>query len=151
MVNAGILGKTYPPTPPYLVGREKVREFSRAVMLDAPHHYDPEAARAAGYSDIVAPPTFAIILQSATLQQLKADEETGIDFARVVHGEQDFRYSRPIVAGDELSGVLTIIGVRQAGGNTLVTYSTDMSDASGAHVVTSTSTLVVRGAATDRA
>ena len=144
MVNVEIQGKVYAPTAPYLVGREKVREFARAVLSEAALHHDPEAARAAGYSDVVAPPTFAIVVQDATLQQLLSDEEAAVDFSRVVHGDQRFTYSRPIVAGDELTGVMTVTSVKQLGGNSMVTSSTEISDAEGAHVVTAISTLVVR-------
>ena len=144
MVNVEIQGKVYAPTAPYLVGREKVREFARAVLSEAALHHDPEAAREAGYSDVVAPPTFAIVVQDATLQQLLSDEEAAVDFSRVVHGDQRFTYSRPIVAGDELTGVMTVTSVKQLGGNSMVTSSTEVSDATGAHVVTAISTLVVR-------
>ena len=151
MVNVEIQGKVYPPTAPYLVGREKVREFARAVLSEAPLHHDPEAARAAGYPDVVAPPTFAIVVQDSTLQQLLADEEAAVDFSRVVHGDQRFTYTRPIVAGDELTGVMTVTSVKQLGGNSMVTSSTEVSDATGAHVVTAISTLVVRAAEGDAA
>lgn len=146
MVNVEIQGKVYPPTAPYLVGREKVREFARAVLSEAPLHHDVEAARAAGYSDLVAPPTFAIVVQDATLQQLLSDEQAAVDFSRVVHGDQRFSYSRPIVAGDELTGVMTVKSVKQLGGNSMVTSETEIADSTGAHVVTAISTLVVRGA-----
>ena len=151
MVNVEIQGKVYAPTAPYLVGREKVREFARSVLSEAALHHDPEAARAAGYSDVVAPPTFAIVVQDATLQQLLSDEEAAVDFSRVVHGDQRFTYSRPIVAGDELTGVMTVTSVKQLGGNSMVTSSTEVSDATGAHVVTAISTLVVRAAEGDAA
>lgn len=146
MVNPLVQGKVYPTTAPYLVGREKVREFARAVLSEAPLHHDPEAARAAGYADVVAPPTFAIVVQDLTLQQLLADEDAEVDFSRVVHGDQRFSYSRPIVAGDELTGTMTVTSVKQLGGNSMVTSSTEISDAGGAHVVTAISTLVVRAA-----
>ena len=120
MVNVEIQGKVYAPTAPYLVGREKVREFARAVLSEATLHYDPEAARAAGYADVVAPPTFALVVQDATLRQLLDDEEAAVDFSRVVHGDQRFSYTRPIVAGDELTGVMTVTSVKQLGGNRMV-------------------------------
>lgn len=145
MVNVEIQGKVYPPADPYLVGREKVREFARAVLSDAPLHHDIEAARAAGYADVVAPPTFPIVVQDATLKQLLADPEADVDFSRVVHGEQRFNYTRPIVAGDELHATMTIASVRQAGGHSMVTSSTEVTDSTGAHIVTAISTLVVRG------
>lgn len=145
MVNPEIQGRVYPPTAPYLVGREKVREFARAVLSTSPLHLDPAAAQAAGYADVVAPPTFAVTVQEATLAQLLADTEAGVDFTRVVHGDQRFSYTRPIVAGDELTATLTIAAVKQLGGHSMVTASSDIVDAEGAHVVTAISTLVVRG------
>ncbi|CAN5242048.1 MaoC family dehydratase N-terminal domain-containing protein [soil metagenome] len=144
-MNPELQGRSYPPTPPYLVGREKVREFARAVLATSPLNLDPAAARAAGYTDVVAPPTFATVVQDATLQQLLADPDAGIDFTRVVHGDQRFTFSRPIVAGDELTATLTVTSVKSLGGHSMVTAQSDIADATGAHVVTATSTLVVRG------
>ena len=142
-VNPELVGRVFPPTPPYLVGREKVREFARAVFADDAQHFDPAAARALGYADVVAPPTFAMVVQDFTLQQLLAEPGTGIVLSRVLHGEQRFRYTRPIVAGDELTGSLTIVSIRALGGNAMVTSETEITDQHGAHVVTTTSLLVV--------
>jgi acyl dehydratase len=104
-----------------------------------------DAARAAGYDDVVAPPTFAVVVQERTLAQLLADETAGIDFSRVVHGDQRFAYSRPIVAGDELVAELTVASVKSIGGHSMVTADSVVHDQHGEHVVTATSTLVVRG------
>ena len=144
-VNPELVGRDFPATAPYLVGREKVREFARAVFATAPLHHDPEAARAAGYADVVAPPTFPIVVAEATLQQLLAEPDAGIDFSRVVHGDQRFTYSRPIVAGDELTATLRVTSIKTLGGNSMVTSESSMVDARGEHVVTSVSTLVIRG------
>jgi acyl dehydratase len=144
-VNPELPGRVFAPTAPYLVGREKVREFSRAVFATSPLNFDKDAAIAAGYSDIVAPPTFAVVLQEATLAQLLAEPDAGIDFTRVVHGDQRFTYTRPIVAGDELTATLTVTSVKALGGHSMVTAQSSIADSTGAHVVTATSTLVVRG------
>lgn len=144
-VNAELAGRSYPAAPPYLVGREKVREFARAVLATSPLNLDPEAARAAGYPDVVAPPTFAVVVQEHTLAQLLADPDAGIDFSRVVHGDQRFTFTRPIVAGDELTATLTVTSVKSLGGHSMVTAETSIADATGGHVVTAISTLVVRG------
>jgi acyl dehydratase len=144
-VNPDLQGREFPPTAPYLVGREKVREFARAVFATSPLYFDPAAASAAGYSDVVAPPTFAVVIQEQTLAQLLAAPDAGIDFSRVVHGDQRFSYTRPIVAGDELTAVLTVASVKSLGPHSMVTAESSITDASGAHVVTATSTLVVRG------
>ena len=142
-MNQDLVGREFPPTTPYLVGREKVREFARAVFADAPQHTDVEAARAAGFSDVVAPPTFAMVIQDLTLQQLLALDDTGIVLARTVHGEQRFTYTRPIVAGDELTARLRVTGIRMMGGNAMITSAAEIVDATGAHVVTATSVLLV--------
>lgn len=144
-MNPSLTERAFPPTAPYLVGREKVREFARAVLATAPIHHDPEAARAAGFADVVAPPTFPVVVQEATLAQLLAEPDGGIDFSRVVHGEQRFDYARPVVAGDELTATLRVTSVKSLGGNSMVTAESSIVDAEGAHVVTAVSTLVVRG------
>ena len=144
-MNPELQGRRFPPTQPYLVGREKVREFARAVLSTSPLNFDPEAARAAGYPDVVPPPTFAVVVQESTLAQLLAAPDADIDFSRVVHGEQRFSYSRPIVAGDELTAELTVSSVKSLGGHSMVTAESEIRDADGAHVVTAISTLVVRG------
>ena len=143
-MNPELQGRAFPPTAPYLVGREKVREFARAVYATSAINHDPEAARAAGYADVVAPPTFPVVVQEATLAQLLAEPDGGIDFSMVVHGEQRFSYTRPIVAGDELTATLAVTSIKTLGGNAMVTAESVIVDAAGEHVVTATSTLVVR-------
>ncbi|CAH0219665.1 hypothetical protein SRABI121_02940 [Microbacterium sp. Bi121] len=142
-MNNELIGWEFPPTPPYLVGREKVREFARAVFADAPLHTDVEAARALGHADVVAPPTFAMVIQDLTLQQLLAEPDSGIVLARTIHAEQKFSYSKPIVAGDELTGQLKVTGIRMMAGNAMITSETEITDAAGDHVVTATSVLLV--------
>jgi acyl dehydratase len=144
-VNPELQGRVFPPAPPYLVGREKVREFARAVFATNPINHDVDAARAAGHADIVAPPTFAVVVQESALARLLAEPDAGIDFSRVVHGDQRFTYSRPIVAGAELVATLTVPNIKTLGGHSIVTAESSITDAAGAHVVTAISTLVVRG------
>ncbi|MFP3464186.1 MaoC family dehydratase N-terminal domain-containing protein [Leifsonia sp. SIMBA_070] len=144
-VNPELQGREFPPTRPYLVGREKVREFARAVFATDPTSYEVEAARAAGHRDLVAPPTFPVVVQEATLAQLLAEPDSGIDFSRVVHGDQRFSFSRPVFAGDELTATLRVTSVKTLGAHSMVTAESTIVDADGAHVVTATSTLVVRG------
>lgn len=144
-MNPELQGREFPPTRPYLVGREKVREFARAVFAASPINHDVEAARAAGHPDLVAPPTFPVVVQEATLAQLLSEPDAGIDFSRVVHGDQRFTFSRPVFAGDELTATLRVTSVKSLGAHSMVTAESTIVDADGAHVVTATSTLVVRG------
>ena len=146
-VAVDLKGRVYPDTVPYLVGREKVREFARAVGSSDPLSLDPTAAVAAGYPDVVAPPTFAVVVQDLTLAQLLADESAGVDFSRVVHGEQRFTHHRPIRAGDRLVATPTIEAVRSVAGNDLLTTRVDVATEDGEPVCSASSMLVARGTA----
>lgn len=145
MVNPNVQGKKYPETAPYLVGREKIREFANAVFSTNPINHDVFAAQTAGYPDLVAPPTFAVLIQERSLHSVLSDPEADIDFSRVVHGDQRFVHSRPIVAGDELTSVLEVTSVKSLGAHSMVTFSTEVFGADKKLVVTAISTLVVRG------
>lgn len=145
MVNPNVEGKKYPATAPYLVGREKVREFAAAVKSVNATNSDLFAAQAAGYSDVVAPPTFAVVIQERSLATVLADPEADIDFSRVVHGDQRFIHERAIVAGDELTSELQVASVKSLGAHSMITFETKIHDAAGDLVCTAISTLVVRG------
>jgi acyl dehydratase len=144
-VNPDLTNREFPHTEPYLVSREKIREFSRAVFSTSAVNLDVEAARAAGYADVVAPPTFPILIQERTMGILLAEPDSGIDFSRIVHGSQRFSYERPIVAGDELTATLHVRSIRSLAGNTLITFESDIHDAHDELVVKAFSDLVVRG------
>lgn len=144
-VNPDFAGRTYPPSGPYAVDAAMLSAFAEAVGSTDPVHHSAEAARAAGYRDVIAPPTFAVSLAQQCDAQYIRDPEAGIDFTRVVHGEQRFVHHRPITAGDEVMGVLTVDSIRQAGGHSMVTTRTELSAADGTALSTSTSTIVVRG------
>lgn len=144
-VNPALVDIVFEPTPVYVVGREKIREFARATLATDPVHTDVEVARARGYADVVAPATFPVVIQDATLQQLLAHPEAHIDFSRVVHGDQRFDYQRPVVAGDELIATLRVTKVQSLGGHSMVTSESTMVTPQGEHVLTATSTLVIRG------
>src|SRR6188768_3855131 len=101
-LDQSFVGRSWPATAPYQVGREKIREFATAIGATEAEYHDPEAARALGYPDVVAPPTFPIVLTMTSSREISADPELGLDYSRVVHGDQRFRYSRPVTAGDEL-------------------------------------------------
>jgi acyl dehydratase len=144
-LDQSFVGRTYPPTPPYQVGREKIREFATAIGATDPLHLDPEAARAAGYPDVVAPPTFPVVITMAASRQIVQDPALGVDYTRVVHGDQRFAYQRPVVAGDELVCVNTVEEIMTRGGHDFLTTRTDVSTSAGEPVVSVWSKLVVRG------
>ena len=144
-LNPDYAGRVYPPASPFPVTREEIAAFADAVGSTVAAHRDPQAARALGYADVVAPPTFAVRIAQQCEAQLVTDPGAGIDFARVVHGDESFVHHRPVVAGDVLTGVLHVDRMREAGGHGMVTTRVELSDADGAPVTTVTSTIVVRG------
>lgn len=145
-LNPDFVGRSYPSNATYLVGREKIREFAAAVGDDNPAYRDPAAARALGYRDVIAPPTFAIVVSLNAAMDVVMDPELGLDFTRVVHSEQQFAYARPIVAGDELTVTTVIAGARSVAGNDILTVTGTITTVDGEPVATATSVLLSRGA-----
>ena len=148
-LNPEFVGRTYPPRERYVVGREKVREFAPSIGDLNPAFHSVEAARELGYADVVAPPTFAFVLSMRGMASAMFDPELGLDYSRVVHGEQRFTYDRPIVAGDSLVVVAVIDSIRAAAGNDLISVRGEISTEAGEHVATTYSTIVARGTAAE--
>ncbi|CAB4612208.1 unannotated protein [freshwater metagenome] len=145
-LNPQFIGRTYPAGPSYVVGREKIREFARAIGDANPAYHDPEAAKALGYADVIAPPTFAIVVSLEAANAALFDPELGLDYSRVVHGEQTFTYTRPICAGDELIVTTIIENIRSMAGNDMITTKGIITTVAGEPVATASSMLVSRGA-----
>ena len=143
-LNADYVGRSFPSGSTYVVGREKIREFATAIGDANPAYHDVAAARALGYADVIAPPTFAIVLSLNAAMTVVMDPDLGLDFSRVVHSEQQFAYTRPIVAGDELTVTTIIEGARTVAGNDILTAKGVITTVAGEPVATSTSTLLAR-------
>lgn len=139
-----LAGRVFPPTN-YLVGREKIREFARAVRSTNPLHHDVDAARAAGFEDVIAPPTFTTVMAGQAVLQLVESPDTGLVPSRVVHGSEKIEPHRPIVAGDDLATTLRITDVTERAGNAILSTVFEIRDAAGEPVATVTSSLLVRG------
>ncbi len=140
------VGKSYPPTL-YAVGREKIKEYARATGETNPLHLDHEAARAAGYADVVAPPMFAVVYCSPAMGPALFDPELDINFARLVHGGQEFKWGPLVVAGDEITTVVTVTSIDERGGNGFFVFESVSTNQDGHTVSVGTWTNVVRGAA----
>ena len=128
------------------MGREAIAEFARAIGATHPAHVDAAAARSWGTRTSSHPRRSP----SSPPQRCEAlyisSPDSGIDYSRVVHGQEQFTYTRPIVAGDRLAATTHVDGLRESGGNAMITTRTELTDAdSGEPVVTVTSTIVVRG------
>ncbi len=147
-VNRDYIGRTFPASEPYEVSRVKIAEFAAAIGDPNPLYVDRAAAQAAGHADVIAPPTFPIVISMAASGAAVADPGLGLNYAMVVHGEQQFEYTRPIMAGDVVIAQSTITGIRDAGRNVMLTTSTEIRTTAGELVCTAVSTLVERGEAT---
>lgn len=144
-LDQSFVGRSYPPTAPYEVGREKIREFAEAIGDANPVYFDPEAAKAFDHPDVIAPPTFVFALTfKAAGQQVIEDPQLGLDYSRVVHGDQRFVYTRPLHAGDRLTVTSTIDSIKSLAGNDILSVRGEVHDEAGEHVVTSYTTLVAR-------
>ncbi|MEU8673989.1 MaoC family dehydratase N-terminal domain-containing protein [Streptomyces sp. NPDC048560] len=145
-LDQSFVGRTYPPTTPYEVGREKIREFAEAVGDTNPAYTDPQAAAAFGHADVIAPPTFVFSITFKAAGEVVKDPQLGLDYSRVVHREQKFAYTRPVRAGDRLAVTSTIEGIKSLAGNDIVEVRGEVHDETGEHVVTAWTTLVARAA-----
>src|SRR3954452_9117615 len=143
-VNTQAVGKTYAPTT-YAVGREKIREYARAVGETEPLYLDVEAARAAGRRDVVAPPMFAVVYSGRAVGPAVLEPEGGIDFSVMVHGAQEFRWGPLVVAGDEITTAVTVKDVSERMGNGFYVFESRSVNQDGAEVCVGTWTNIVRG------
>jgi acyl dehydratase len=146
-LNRDYLGRTFPAADPYEVSRIKIAEFADAIGDPNPLYRDRAAAQDAGYPDVIAPPTFAIVISMAGSASAVADPGLGLNYAMVVHGEQRFEYARPLAAGDVVTAQATISDIRDAGRNAMLSTRTEIRTVEGEHVCTAHSTLVERGGA----
>jgi acyl dehydratase len=144
--SADLVGKTYEPST-YAVGREKVREYAAAVGETNPLHHDVEAARAAGYADVVAPPMFAVVYGARAVISGIFDPEVGINFAMMVHAGQEFSWGPVVVAGDEVTTTASVKDISERGGMRFYVFETVSENQRGETVCTGTWTQLVRGEA----
>jgi acyl dehydratase len=143
-VNSEATGKTYAPVN-YAVGREKIREYAAAVGETNPLHHDLDAARAAGYADLVAPPMFAVVYVIKAIMPAIFDPELGIDFSMLVHGSQDFEWPQLVIAGDEIDTTISVKEIAERGGLGFYVFDISAVNQRGETVCTGTWTNIVRG------
>ncbi len=138
------IGKTYDPVS-YAVGREKVREYASAVGETNPLYFDVEAARSAGYADVVAPPMFAVVYAARAVGPALFDPEVGIDFAHMLHAGQEFIWGPPVVAGDEITTTASVKDISERAGMSFFVFESVSENQRGEVVCTGTWTNLVRG------
>jgi acyl dehydratase len=145
-LNPEYAGRVYGPGEPYEVSRVKIADFADAIGEPSALCRDREAAVKAGYPDVIAPPTFAVIIDQRSIKAVVTDPGLGLDYSMVVHGEESFSYSRPLHAGDVVVATTTIEAIRSVGALSMLVTSTSIDTVDGEHVCTAKSNLVERGA-----
>ena len=145
-LNPEYVGRVYGPGEPYEVSRVKIADFADAIGEPSELCRDREAAAKAGYPDVIAPPTFAVVISMQAAGAVAHDPGLGLDYSMVVHGEQSFTHSRQLHAGDVVVATTTVESIKAAGAVSMLVTSTDISTVAGEHVCTARSMLVERGA-----
>jgi len=145
-LNQSLKGKEYQEVS-FTVERERVIQFADAIGEDDPVFRDPAAAREAGYSEQIAPPTFVTVMQIMTTGQVVVDQDLGLNYSLVVHGEQEYEWRRPVLVGDVLSATPRIAEIYARGPNEFLVVEAEIRDRAGETVVVARSTLLSRGTA----
>jgi acyl dehydratase len=143
-VNADAKGKAYPPFE-YEVGKEKIREYARAVGEQDPIYFDRARAKAAGFRDVPAPPMFAVVYSAGSVGPAVLDPELGINLAMMVHGSQEFVWGEPVCAGDAITTETTVKDIHEKGGMGFYVFESVSRNQDGKEVVRGTWTNIVRG------
>jgi acyl dehydratase len=143
-VDTSKIGKTYPSTE-YEVGREKIREFANAVGETEAVYHDADAARAAGFRDVVAPPMFAVVYSAPAVGPAVLDPEIGINLMMMLHGSQEFLWGEPVVAGDTITTQASVKDMYDKDGREFYVFESVSKNQDGAEVVRGTWTNIVRG------
>jgi len=145
-LNQSVRGREYQEVT-FEVTRDRVNQFASAIGEDNPLFRDPDAAKAAGYAEQLAPPTFVTVMQIMTSGQVVMDQDLGLNYSVVVHGEQEYEWHRPVVVGDVLSATPRIADIYSRGPNEFLVIEARINDAAGEKVVVARTTLLSRGTA----
>jgi len=143
-IKTDAVGKEWPATT-YEVGKEKIGEYATVLGFQNPVHFDREAARAAGFRDVVAPPMFAVVYSSPAMAPAMFDDEVGMNFAAMVHGGQQFEWDEPTCSGDEITTTARCASIEEKDGKGFYVFETNSSNQNGERVVKGIWTLIVRG------
>ena len=143
-VDTSKIGKSYPPFE-YEVGREKIREYANAVGETNPVYHDRQAARAAGFRDVVAPPMFAVVYSAGALGPAILDPELGINLLLMLHGGQEFVWAEPVCAGDTITTTASVMDLYEKDGKAFYVLGSESRNQDGAEVCRGTWTEIVRG------
>jgi acyl dehydratase len=143
-VSKDAVGKQWPPIT-YQACREKIREYANVIGAENPVHHDREAALAAGYRDVVAPPMFCVVYSAPAVAPAILDPDVGINFATMVHGGQEFVWDEPVCSGDEITTTATCTDIYQKDDKGFYVFETSSTNQHGEGVMRGVWTNIVRG------
>ena len=144
VIDAKFIGKEYPVTE-YEIGREKMKEYAAAVGDMNPMYHDREAGKKSKYGDNIAPPNFAAVYNLMGCAQMFFDAELSLNFAMLVHGEQDFEFVKPVMPGDVITTTGKIVDIAVKGNNDVVKFEARSTNQDGELVTIGRATFVIRG------
>jgi len=143
-VKLDAVGKEWSPAS-FEVEAERIRQYASAVGEDNPVYHDAEAAKAAGFRDLVAPPMFCVVYSAPALGPAMFDPEVGMNFAAMVHGGQEFEWGEPACSGDEITTSAKCLEIFEKDGKGFYVFETRSVNQDGAEVGRGTWTNIVRG------
>lgn len=138
------VGRSWEPAS-FEIEADRIAQYADAVGEPSPLHRDAEAARTAGFRDVVAPPMFAVVYSSVAMGPAILDPDVGMNFAAMVHGGQEFEWGEPVCAGDTITTTVTCKDISERGGKGFYVFESVSENQEGEHVVTGTWTNIVRG------
>ena len=138
------VGKSWDPVS-YEVGKEKIREYAQVVGFDSAIYFDADAATAAGFRGVVAPPMFCVVYSAAAVAPAMFDPEVAMNFAAMVHGSQDFEWGVPVCAGDSITTTASCLSIEERDGKGFYVFETVSVNQDGEETVRGTWTNIVRG------
>jgi acyl dehydratase len=143
-VKLDAVGKEWPPAS-FDVEAERIRQYASAVGEDNPVYHDAEAAKAAGFRDLVAPPMFCVVYSARAMGPAILDPEIGINLATMLHGSQEFEWDEPVCDGDVIDTTATCREIYEKDGKGFYVFETVSTNQDGEQVVKGTWTNIVRG------
>ena len=143
-VNKDAIGKQWPPVT-YQASRAKIAEYANVIGAENPIHFDREAALAAGYRDVVAPPMFCVVYSAPAMGPAVLDPEVGMNLAAMVHGGQEFEWGEPVCSGDEITTTASCTDVYEKDGKGFYVFESASVNQDGKPTVRGTWTNIVRG------
>jgi acyl dehydratase len=144
VIDHKFIGKEYPTTV-YEIGREKMKEYANAINDPSPYYVEKEFGEKSGHRDNIAPPLFASVYNLMGCANMFMDPELKINFAMLVHGEQEFEWLKPVKPGDVITTTGKIADIAEKGNNDVVVYEARSTNQDGEAVTVGRATFVIRG------